>query len=88
MKNDYYMKTPWRYLIASIGEIIPGFVHRCPYREQDFQVKNITFPEDYHMIQPSGDYKIDVLFFDKRDEKIIALKIFLRLRTADMKEFK
>jgi len=81
-----FKKSVWGGIIQAVTEYIPGLVHSCPYKNQDLQANNVTIPENL-IVAPSGDYKINVLIFDKKDDRIGRIIISMRVSTADKKEW-
>lgn len=49
---------------------VPSFVHQCPYKGTDFQVKNLILHKSDLALWITGEYKIVYTFFDDTDPRL------------------
>jgi len=81
-------KNVWGGIPIVFNKLVPGFVHSCPYQNEDLQIRNVSLPKEFRLSNaPAGDYKINVLIFNKQDEKIANGIVSMHIKSDDVKEF-
>lgn len=61
----------------------------CPFKDNMFQINNLTYPQSYATYWPEGEYRGFISLSDDQDEKIYDITFVQSIRnTQDMQEFK